>query len=134
MLDIPKPAIQSSLKVFSKPETLVIFDNSIEQNVLPVPPSNAPVVEFVLTTNRIICLDLQWVELKVDTKNAECANVNNSLETEVVDAATVPKTGDRNAFINDKLRSLSFNCDVLIDNEDFNTSNKLSEKRALFDA
>ena len=62
---IPKPATHSSLDIFSKPEVLVSFENSFEQETLPVTAHDAPVFEFVLTTDRNIYLDLQSVELKL---------------------------------------------------------------------
>ena len=65
---IPKPATYSSLDIFSKPEVLVSFDNSFEQETLPVTAHDAPVFEFVLTTDRNIYLDLQSVELKLEAK------------------------------------------------------------------
>ena len=40
-MDILKPATDSSSNLFCKPEVLVTFDNSFEQEILPVTLSNA---------------------------------------------------------------------------------------------
>ena len=98
MMDIPKPVIYSSLSLFPKPELLVTFDNSLEQENSPVTSSNAPVVESVLTTDGNIYLDRQKHELKVETNIGKGANDNTNLDTEVVDAATVLIAGDGVAF------------------------------------
>ena len=130
MMEIPKPATHSSLEIFSKPEVLVTFDNSFEQETLPITSNDAPVFEFVLTTERNIYLDLQSVELKVEAKIGKGANGLTDLETEIAAGATVPIAGDRVSFINNTLHSLFSNCDILINNEVIHTSNNLYAQRA----
>ena len=92
---------------------MVTFENPLKQETLPVTYSKAPVVEFVLTTDRNIYLDLQSIELKVETNNGEGANGSTNLETE---GSTVPKAGDRFSFVNNTIHTLFSNCDVLINN------------------
>ena len=106
-MDTPKPTAQSSLNFFSKSEVFVTSGNSFEQETAPVTSSNAPVVEFVPTTDRHFYLDLKNLELKVETNIGKGANGNTNLEMEVVDVASVPIAGDRVAFNNNALHSLS---------------------------
>ena len=119
---IPKPTTHSSLDIFSKPEVLVSFDNSFEQETLPV---TAPVFEFVLTTDRNIYLDLQSVELKLEAKIGKGANGNTNLKTELAGGNTVAKATDRVSFINNTLHSFFSNCDILFNIEIVHTSNNL---------
>ena len=114
---IPKPATASSLDIFSKPEVLVSFDNSFEQETLLVTAHHAPVFEFVLTTDRNIYLDLQSVDLKLEAKIGKGANGNTNLETELAGGNTVAKATDKVSFINNTLHSFFSNCDILINNE-----------------
>ena len=127
---IPKPATHYSLDIFSKPEVLVSFDNSFEQETLPVTAHDAPVFEFVLTTDRNIYLDLQSVELKLEAKIGKGANGNTNLETELAGGNTVAKATDKVSFINNTLHSFFSNCDILINNEIVHTSNNLYAQRA----
>ena len=129
-MEIPKPATHSSLDIFSKPEVLVTFDNSFEQETLPITSNDAPVFEFVLTTDRNIYLDLQSVELKVEAKIGKGANGLTDLETEIAGGDTVPIAADRVSFINNTLHSFFSNCDILINNEIIHTSNNLYAQRA----
>ena len=126
---IPKPATRSCLDIFSKREVLVSFDNSFEQETLPVTAHDAPVFEFVLTTDRNIYLDLQSVELKLEAKIGKGANGNTNLETELTGGNTVAKATYKVSFINNTLHSFS-NCDILINNEIVHTSNNLYAQRA----
>ena len=127
---IPKPATHSSLDIFSKPEVLVSFDTSFEQETLPVTAHDAPVFEFVLTTDGNIYLDLQSVELKLEAKNGKGANGNTNLETELAGGNTVAKATDKVSFINNTLHSFFSNCDILINNEIVHTSINLYAQRA----
>ena len=121
---IPKPATHSSLDIFSKPEVLVSFET------LPVTAHDAPVFEFVLTTDRNIYLDLQSVELKLEAKIGKGANGNTNLETELAGGNTVAKATDKVSFINNTLHSFFCNCDILRNNEIVHTSNNLYAQRA----
>ena len=127
---IPKPATHFSLDIFSKPEVLVSFNNCFEQETLPVTAHDAPVFEFVLTTDRNIYLDLQSVELKLEAKIGKGVNGNTNLEAELTGGNTVAKATDKVSFINNTLHSFFSNCDILINNEIVHTSNNLYAQRA----
>ena len=113
-----------------QPEVLATFGNSFVQKTLPVFSSNVPMVEFVVTTDRSICLDLQSNEIKVATNVGKGAIGYTNLETEIFVAATKAKAGDKFAFMNNTLYSFLSNCNVSINNETAGTSNNLDAQRA----
>ena len=123
---IPKPANYSSLDIFSKPEVFVSFENFFEQETLPVTAHDAPVFEFALTTDRIIYLHLQSLELTLESKIGKGANGN----TEIGWGNTVAKAIDKVSFINNTLHSFFSNCDILFNNEIVHTSFNLYAQRA----
>ena len=126
MMDTPKTSTHSSLNLFSKSEVLVTVDKAFEKETLPVTSSNAPLVEFyALTTDLKFYLDLRNIEPKLETNTNKGPNGNTNLETEVVDAATVPIAVDKVAFTNSTLHSLFTNCEGLINKEYVRTSNNL---------
>ena len=74
---------------------------------------------------------MQSTELKLETNIGKGANGNTSWKTIIVDATTVPKVGDRIAFINSTIHTLCSNCDLLFSNEIVHTSNNLYAQRPL---
>ena len=133
MMGILKLATHSCLNFFFQTEVLVCFNNSFDRETLLVTSFNAPVVHFVLRTDRNIYLVSQSIELKVETNVGKGANGNTDLETEVVSAASVSTAVDRVAFVNNSHQSLFSNCDVLINNEIVHTSNNLYAQRAFIE-
>ena len=81
------------------------FENSFEQETLPVTAHDVPVFEFVLTTDQNIYLDLQSVELKLEAKIGKGANGDTKLETELAGGSTVVKATGKVSFINNTLHS-----------------------------
>ena len=105
-MEIPRAAHHSSLDLFTKPDVLVTFDNSYEQETLPVTTENATVIEFQLNTDRNIYLDLQSIELKL---NATITRGDANLR--LLDTG-LPNAADIVAFTNNTLHSMFSNCDV----------------------
>ena len=56
---LPSEATQSSLDLFEKPSLIVTFDGSFCQNLGPVYSPNGPMIEFEVTGDRNIFIDLE---------------------------------------------------------------------------
>ena len=121
-MEIPGAAIHSSLDLFHKPNVLVSFENAFEQETLPQSNDNGQTLEFVLTTDRNIYLDLQSIELKV---TATIQKGNNG--------QTVLETNDPITLANNTLHTLFSNCAVYLNNELIHSSNNLYAHRAFIE-
>ena len=109
---------------------LVTFDNSYEQETLPITSNVATVVETLLNTDRNIYLDLQSLVLKNE------ATIKNDGKNLTVDATTGNITdSSKVAFSNNTLLSICSNWDVKLSNELVHTSknNNLYAQRAFLE-
>ena len=90
-MQIPKAAHHSSFDIFNRPEVLITFDNSYEQETFPITSDDATLVEFLLNTNRNIYLDLQSLELKIEAKTKNDGNnlTVDATESNITDPSKV---------------------------------------------
>ena len=65
---IPNEATLSSLDVFEKQSRLITFENAFNQKIGPVYSPNGPMLEFEITGDRNIFVDLQKVYLEIRCK------------------------------------------------------------------
>ncbi len=67
-MDIPHAATHSSLDIFQKPSVLINFDSGNCQQYFPTTAADGPSLEFTITTDRNVFLDMDKINLKLTAK------------------------------------------------------------------
>jgi hypothetical protein len=115
---LPNAATHSSLDIFQKPPVLVNFEQGNVQETFPTTGIDAPTIEFELSTDRNVFLDMQEIFLKVALKVFDPKNPEAEYQP------------DQHAFVNNTLHSLFSNCEVSLNGEVVSNSNNLYPHKA----
>ena len=101
---LPNEATHSSLDLFEKQPHLITFENAFDQKMGPVYSPNGPMLEFEITGDRIIFLDLQRTYLEIRCKVTQSNGADLRYDN------TDPTVTDSPFLINNSLYTLFSDC------------------------